>query len=474
MLSKLVRVAKNRYRLPKSGKMRVDAEVYLDDDLLLQLGDAQALKQLADAACLPGVWGKVVGLPDIHAGFGLLIGGVMAVDSREGVVSAGAVGMDINCGVRLLRTNFQAQDLDRTLLRDLMNTIQKRVPAGLGKKGAHRGLSRILDTVLQEGARAVVDRGLGTRADLEATEEYGCLAGADPRTVSDKARIHGDQLGTIGGGNHFIEIGVVDRVFQQDLASLFGLHAGMLTVMIHTGSRRFGYEICTHYSRLMKEAARRQGLELPSKGLACALIDSEEGRSYLSAMACGVNFAFANRQLITHEVREAFYETLKTDAKTAGMEVVYDVAHNIAKFEDFHQRSLLVHRKGATRALPPGLEANPRKYRASGHPAIVPGSMGSPSFVVVGTGLTRETFFSVNHGAGRVMSRQEARKRLTGEDFARSMEGILHSGRGHRKLLDEAPDAYKPIEQVVDTLADIGLTRKVARLQPLAVIKGED
>lgn len=469
----LVPAGRNRYRLPRRGLMRAEATVFASPEVLEQSVEGEALKQLADAACLPGVIG-VVGMPDLHAGFGLPIGGVMAVSMEEGVVSAGAVGMDINCGVRLLSTSIPAAEVDKRLLRRLMQAIEERVPTGVGKKSKHVELRRIgLEEITTRGASQVLAMGFGRPEDLEAIEEKGCFTGADLGVVSPEARARADQLSTIGGGNHFIEIGVVDEVYEDAPWKEFGLVRGTLSVLVHTGSRGFGHQICTDYSRIMVEAAERYGLTLPSKGLASAPIRSREGGDYLAAMACAANFAFANRQMITHDVRDAFGEVFAADPRTLGLDVVYDVAHNIAKQEVHGGRQALVHRKGATRALPPGHPANPGMYLATGHPAIVPGSMGTSSYVLVGTPFAHETFFSVNHGAGRVMSRSAARRSISPEEFRRSMGEVLYNSRDARRLLDEAPAAYKDIREVVETLAGVGITKKVARLVPLAVIKGE-
>ncbi len=453
--------------------MLVDALVFLNSKLRQQIKeDGDELRQLCDAAALPGVVGPVIGMPDIHSGFGLPIGGVMACDADTGVVSAGAVGMDINCGVRLLSSAIAAESLEKPTLRALMKAVEARVPVGVGRKSRHDKLCRdALAGVLTAGARELVERGYGRHSDLERIEEDGCYAGADAAALSKKALERAAQLSTLGGGNHFIEFGRVDEVFDADTAALFGLHQGMLTVMIHTGSRGLGHQVCTDYTGIMAKAAPRHGIKLPSRGLASAPIRSREGKDYLAAMACAVNFAFANRQLITHDVREAFAEVLV--GRKIGLDVVYDVAHNIAKFERHGGRELLVHRKGATRALPPGHPHNPACYMAVGHPAIIPGSMNSPSYVLTGTAAVTETFCSVNHGAGRALSRSAARKSIDREQFMASVGDVMINTRDYKQLLDEAPPAYKNVDDVVDTLVKIGLTKKIVRLKPLAVIKGE-
>jgi len=468
----LVSDGKNRYRLPRQGEMLVDCRVYLRPALKEIFAEETALQQLVDAACLPGVVPDVVGMPDLHAGYGLPIGGVMATRAADGVVSAGAVGMDINCGVRLLAAALPAARLDKKTLRNLMLAIEERVPTGIGKKSRHRELGPSqVETILHKGVRALVSWGYGDHSELEKIEEEGSFPGADASALTPEAWRRLDQVGTLGGGNHFIEIGQVAEVYEPEIAESFNLHEGCLTVMIHTGSRGFGHQICTDYSKKMLAAAPRYGIKLPSKGLAAVPIRSPEGEAYLKAMACAVNLAFANRHLIAHDVRRAFAEVL--GVLEDELQLVYDVAHNIAKFEEHKGQKVLVHRKGATRALPPGHPVNPLRYRDTGHPAIVPGSMGTSSYVLVGTKRGEETFYSVNHGAGRILSRTAARKQITQEEFSRSMGEILYNARNYRALVDEAPLAYKDIDEVVETLAEIGITRKVARLSPLGVIKGE-
>lgn len=475
-MPRLVPGGPNRYLLPREGGMKTEALVFLSSRLRSTVSDdAPELQQLCDAATLPGVYGPVIGLPDIHAGFGLPIGGVLAcLAGGEGVVSAGAVGMDINCGVRLLSTRLPADALGKPVLRRLMQEMEMRIPPGIGRKSRHGSLCREeLPRILRLGARVLVELGYGRREDLDCIEEYGCLPGAVPEALSKKALSRADQLSTLGGGNHFLELGVVEHVYDRETAHAFGLEHGMLTVLIHTGSRGFGHQICTDYTEIMAAAAPRYGIRLPAKGLACTPITSQEGQDYLAAMACAVNFAFANRQLITHNVREAFRTVFNRDDRELGLSVVYDVAHNIAKFEEHFGRALLIHRKGATRALPPGHGQNPECYRMTGHPAIVPGSMNSASYVLTGTAAVTETFCSVNHGAGRQLSRSAARKAVSREQFTSQVGNVLINVRDCRQLLDEAPAAYKDIDEVVETLAGIGLTRKIVRLMPLAVIKGE-
>jgi len=471
----LVEVSKNKYKLPKSGNMNVDVIVYLSKKLLEDFEGGQAIEQLKNASVLPGVYRNVVGMPDIHTGFGLPIGGVMATKAPNGIISAGSVGMDINCGVRLLTSNIMAKDVDKRTFRRLMNVIEDKIPTGVGRKSMHSYLYQShFEDIVHGGARKLIDMGYGRQEDLECIEEHGEFEGADINAVSERAISRGDQLATLGGGNHFIDIGRINNIYDKELAKNFGIKEGTISIMIHTGSRGFGHQICTDYSRTMVNAAHKHDISLPDRGLACVPINSREGKNYYKAMACAINFAFANRQLITHNVREAFSEVFNENDEKMGLDLVYDVAHNIAKFENHFGEELLVHRKGATRALCPGHPSNPDRYMETGHPAIVPGSMGTASYVVVGTGSADETFFSVNHGAGRVLSRRAARREISRNEFNKAMENVLYSVRNYKKVLDEAPQAYKDIDEVVDTLADIGITKKVADIMPLAVIKGED
>jgi len=470
---KLEKLEENVYILPRHNKMKVDALLFLKEEILEDVKRDESLKQLADAACLPGVFKHVVGMPDIHSGFGLPIGGVMATDVLTGVVSAGAVGMDINCGVRLLRTNIDRKEMDKTLLRRLMESIEKRVPTGIGKSSRHVKKGALVEEVILKGAKALIDKGLGWPEDRGAIEEEGCLQGADLNKLSPSALKRSDQLATIGGGNHFIEIGYVSEIFNEPLAEFFDLKKGQVTVMIHTGSRGFGHQICTDFTKTMLSAGKKYGIDLPSRGLACVPVESMEGKDYLSAMACAVNFAFGNRQLITHEVRESFGDVYRCSPDDLGLELIYDLAHNIAKFETHFNKKVLVHRKGATRALPPGHPSNPERYLKTGHPVLIPGSMGTASYVVAGTEKNNITFYSANHGAGRVMSRKAARQTLCKKELEEQMKNILTNTRNYKRLLDEAPLSYKNIHQVVTSLSEIDLTRLVARLKPLAVIKGE-
>ncbi len=465
----------NCYRIPRRGNMKADVLVYLNRELYASFSEDQSLQQLIDAASLDGVISPVIGMPDIHSGFGLPIGGVMAMDAREGLISAGAVGMDINCGVRLLRTSIDAAETDKSVLRRLIEGILRRVPSGIGQKSRHSKIfGRHLESILHRGVPFIIELGVGRPEDVSCIEDSGCLEGADIRAVSKKARDRGLQLSTIGGGNHFIEIGVVDAIFDATAAEAYGLEEGILTVLIHTGSRGFGHQVCTDYSKAMKNTAKKYSIEIPSAGLAAVPIRSQEGEEYYAAMTCAVNFAFCNRQWITDDVRKAFGETLGGNDCDYGLGLVYDVAHNTAKFETIGERNMLIHRKGAVRALPPGHQMNPEPYLSTGHPVLIPGSMGSASYVVRAAPGVDKIFNSVNHGAGRVLSRTAAKREVTVQQLKERMADIQLSGTNYRAYLDEAPQAYKNIDLVVETLTEIGLSSKVARLRPLAVIKGED
>ncbi len=464
----LQRKGTNRYIFPAQGDMKADALFFLQEQHLEGAISDDSIRQLAQAATLPGT-AAALGMPDIHRGFGLPIGGVLLGDLQEGVISAGAVGMDINCGVRILATDLNKADVSREDLKDLILKIESKIPTGIGKKSMHKEVGLLNRTqVLTEGAASVVKNGFGSGSDLEYCEEEGQYPGADPDKISKRAFERSNQLGTIGGGNHFIEIGFVEEVYRTDTAAVFGLAKDVVTIMIHTGSRGLGHQICNDYSDLMFKKARDYGITPPVKGLAAVPWKSREGRDYMAAMSCAVNFAFANRQIISHYVREVFLDKFKGSRAS----LVYDVAHNIAKVERVGDAEYIIHRKGATRALPPGHPLNPGFYKNTGHPAIIPGTMGTSSYIVTGTPEIVETYHSVNHGAGRLMSRKEAKATFSAKDVSRQLNSVIVSARDKTAIIDEAPHAYKDIHSVVDTLAEIGLTKKILRLKPLAVVKG--
>ncbi|MEJ2216116.1 MAG: RtcB family protein [Gemmatimonadota bacterium] len=470
-----------RWLIPKHGRMNVDGLVYASAAMMQEIRADQALQQVANVAALPGIVGRSIGMPDIHWGYGFAIGGVAAFDPEQGgVVSPGGVGYDINCGVRLLRTKLHTADV-RSRLRTLMDRLYERVPAGVGK-GYERFRLGDADVrrVLEQGAAWVVAQGYGTEADLEHIEAGGTLAGADPDRVSGRAVERGrNQLGTVGSGNHFIELGWVDEVYDEAAARRFGLELDGVTVFIHSGSRGLGYQVCDDYLQTMVQAAAAHGIDLPDRQLACAPLGSDEATSYMGAMAAAANYAFANRQMMAHRVREVFQDVFGTPWQDLGISLVYDVAHNIAKWErheaDGRERRLCVHRKGATRAFPPGHAEVPSAYRDLGQPVLIPGDMGRYSYVLVGTpGAYRETFGSTCHGAGRRMSRRQAKKVARGRDLRVEFEeqGIQVRASSFGTVAEEIPEAYKDVAGVVDVVDRAGIGRKVARLRPAGVLKG--
>lgn len=469
----LKKLSKNCYGMTNE-KNNIDINVYLTESLLEDLKGDDSLDQLYDATHVPGVLSPVVGMPDIHSGYGLPIGGVMATDYETGAVSAGAVGMDINCGVRLITTNIHCETLDKDTLSKILSAIIRRVPLGVGKGSKIKRLrSPDLEAIAAEGAGFYVKEGFGRKEDLERIEDHGCIKGADVSSLSQATMKRADQLGTIGGGNHFIEIGRVSKVFDEDIAKQFGIPHKSIYILIHTGSRGFGHQVCTEYSNIMWRNSNKNKTKAPVKGLACAPIFSEDGQNYLKAMACAANYAFANRQVITHFVRESFVEVLKKHESDLGLDLLYDVAHNIAKKEKYDDKWALVHRKGATRALPAGHDANPEIYKKTGHPAIIPGSMGTGSYVILGTPNITKTYCSVNHGAGRVMSRNKARRNISKEELLQQTKNVILPARNIKALLDEAPQAYKDIDEVIFALVDANLTKPIVKLRPMGVLKGE-
>ena len=465
---RLERVGSYLWRIPQdeSRGMRVPGLVVADDRLIESIRSDASLEQVANGATLPGIVKAAMAMPDIHQGYGLPVGGVVATDARHGVVSPGAIGFDINCGVRLLATSLESQAVaDR--MESLVDALYSAIPTGVGSRGELTLDPASLDRVLERGAAWAVRAGYGDDDDLERIESSGSLDGAAPDRVSPHARERGRrQLGTLGSGNHFLEVQTVEVVYDEPAARALGVHEGQLTVMIHTGSRGLGHQVCTDYLDATGKALRRYGISVPDRQLACAPVDSDEARAYLGAMRAAANFAFANRQLLTHWARRVFEERLRVAPRELDMRVVYDVAHNIAKEEEHEvdgtRRRLLVHRKGATRAFP-------------GQPVIVPGDMGRYSYLLVGTERAmRETFGSTCHGAGRRLSRTAAVKAARGrriDDELRRL-GVLARATGRDALAEEMPEAYKDVQEVVDVVHRFGISTRVARLKPLAVIKG--
>jgi tRNA-splicing ligase RtcB len=476
----LERIDEVRWRLPKSGGMRVDGLVFASAPMMAEIRQDRSLEQVANVAHLPGIVGASIAMPDIHWGYGFPIGGVAAMDAEDGVVSPGGVGYDINCGVRLLRSGLTRDEI-QPRLREVVAQLFHSIPTGVG--AARRDLrltKKQLWRVLERGAAWAVDEGYGRPEDLEHLEEGGCLDGADPGEVTERAFDRGAaQLGTLGSGNHFAEIQYVSEIYDPEAARAFGLEAGQVTVLIHSGSRGLGHQVCTDHLKGMVRAAASYGIELPDQQLACAPIRSEEGRRYLAAMAAAANYAFANRQVMTHWARESLAAGLGIAPERTGVEVVYDVCHNIAKFETFEanggKRRLCVHRKGATRAYPPGHPETPAAYRAVGQPVLIPGDMGRYSYVLAGSeGAYRETFGSSCHGAGRRMSRHQAKKAARGRSIIQELEdqGVVVMAAGRATVAEEMPEAYKDVADVVDVVHRAGISRKVAQLRPMGVVKG--
>jgi tRNA-splicing ligase RtcB len=448
--------------------------------MIPQLRKDNAPEQTANMTTLPGILGKAMAMPDIHWGYGFPIGGVAATDEEIGVISPGGVGFDINCGVRLLRTDLQYNELVEQQILDLIDEMFRNVPSGLGSKAKIRLNKKELETAIIEGAQWAVDQGYGWENDTEYLEENGCIKDADISTVSEKAIQRGaPQIGSLGAGNHFLEIQRVDKIFDETVANKFGInHIGQICVMIHTGSRGFGHQVCSDHLRVLEKAVKTYNIWLPDKQLACAPVHSKEGENYLKAMACAANFAWCNRQLIVHWVRESFERILKTSAEDLGMKIVYDVCHNIAKKEEHvingKRKKVVVHRKGATRAFGPDRSELPIHYQDVGQPVIIPGDMGTESYLLCGTKKAHETFGSTCHGAGRVMSRNEAIRRWRGEQVVQNLrrQGIYVHPASFKVAAEEAPDSYKSIKMVVDAVHGAGISKKVVKLKPLGVVKG--
>jgi tRNA-splicing ligase RtcB len=459
--------------------MQVPVRVFASERILeATLGD-RSIQQAVNAASLPGLVSHVSVMPDVHQGYGFPIGGVAASHHKEGVISPGGIGYDINCGVRLLSSSISAEEA-QPLFEDLANALNARIPSGVGKSGSVRLKKKDLERVCRDGAGWALKAGYADAQDLQRTEESGALSGADPGDVSPRALERGmPQLGTLGAGNHFIEVGLVEQIFHPDAAQAMGLVEGMLTVFVHSGSRGFGHQVCSDSVRDLQAAVRKYKINLPDRELVCAPLTSPEGRKYLSAMSCAANYAFANRQVLAFHARRAFEHIFAGKVQDWHLRQVYDIAHNIGKMET-HQVAgesvrVCVHRKGATRAFGPGFEGLPPEYRRVGQPVLVPGSMGTASWVLVGTQKSMElSFGSSCHGAGRVMSRSKAKKKIRGHQLRDELQskGIEIRAGSMAGLAEEAPAAYKDVDSVVDVVAKTGIAKKVARLRPLAVIKG--
>jgi tRNA-splicing ligase RtcB len=475
------RIDKFLYEIPASFRddMRVPARFYADEELLKAVTGDRSLEQLVNTATLPGVVHYVLAMPDMHQGYGFPIGGVVATELPDGVISPGGVGYDINCGVRLMASHVTAEEI-RPCLDDLASSLYTSCPSGVGKGGHVKLRAGELDDVMEKGAGWAVKRGFGTDTDLERTEENGCIPGAEAGKVSARARDRGkDQVGTLGAGNHFIEVDVVDRIVDEDIARRVGLSLGQVVVQVHCGSRGLGHQVCTDYVNLLQKSIRKYGLHLPDRELVCAPLSSPEGQDYMAAMKAAANFAFANRQVLLFHIRRSFERVLAGKVNDHSIYQIYDIAHNMAKVETHivggRHIEVCVHRKGATRAFGPGSRVLPRVYRDLGQPVLVPGSMGTSSWVLVGTkGSMEQTFGSTCHGAGRTMSRHQAKRSVSGAALRQELEagGIRVRAGSMAGLAEEAPAAYKNVDRVVDVVHGAGIAKRLARLTPLAVIKG--
>ncbi len=470
------------WEIPKGTKpgMRVPGRIYADEYLLEKMQRDLTLEQCVNVAHLPGIYKFAIVLPDGHQGYGFPIGGVAAIDAEEGVISPGGVGYDINCGVRIIRTDLDKEDVIK-VLPELLDTIFRLVPSGVGSTGKIRLSRGELDEVLIDGVHWAIEQGYGWEEDSEFCEESGRMAAADPDKVSSRAKDRGSrQLGTLGSGNHFLEIQYVDKIYDPETARRFGItHEGQVTIMIHTGSRGFGHQVCSDYLHIMERAVRKYGIRLPDRELVCAPAKSREAEDYFAAMSAACNFAWANRQCITHWTRQAFERVFRQSAESLGLRLIYDVAHNIAKLEEHRingeKKKVFVHRKGATRAFPRGHPEIPEKYRSVGQPVLIPGSMGTASYILLGQPKAMEiSFGSTAHGAGRLLSRADAKRRFGASQIRRQLEarGILIRAASMRVITEEAPQAYKDIDRVAQVSHKVGIATLVARMVPLGVTKG--
>jgi len=478
----LIKIDDYRWQIPPSYKsgMRVPGLIYATEEMLKSIQEEQTPEQVANVAFLPGIVKFSFAMPDIHWGYGFPIGGVAAMDIKNGVVSPGGVGYDINCGVRLLRSNLSQAEV-KTKINQLANELFNNIPSGLGSEGKIRVSQKEMEQLMVKGAAWAVEHGFGSQDDLDVTEEGGCVKGADPSKISERAIKRGmPQAGTLGSGNHFVEVQVVKEIFEPHIAEIMGINeVGQVLILIHSGSRGFGHQVCTDHLRVMEGAVSSYGIKLPDRQLACAPIQSKEGKDYLAAMACAANYAWVNRQCIAHWAREGFSKVFGKSAEELGIRQIYDVAHNIAKIEthtvDGKSLKVCVHRKGATRAFPAGHKDVPQRYKEIGQPVLIPGDMGRRSFVAVGTEKAmEETFGSTCHGAGRVLSRGAAKRSLKGRDVIRELQerGITIKAHSIPSLAEEASQAYKDVTEVVDVVHEAGICKKVAMAVPIGVIKG--
>ncbi len=468
-----------RWMIPKTGGMRVPGLIFTDEKLLKDIKLDESPQQVANVAHLPGIIKHSLAMPDMHWGYGFPIGGVAATDLEEGVISPGGVGYDINCGCRLMRTDVEYKDI-KDKIPMLARELFKNIPCGVGSTGVIKLSIEEEKRVLVEGAAWAVRNGYGDPDDLERTEEHGRMEAADPSTVSERALTRGrDQLGTLGSGNHFLEVDVVEEIYDEHIANVFGIAKGTIAVLIHSGSRGFGYQVCDDHLREMTKAVEKYKIKLPDRQLASAPLNSPEGKAYFAAMACAANYAWANRQCLMHWTKETIEKALGISPSNLGLRLVYDVCHNIAKIEehtvDGAKMRVCVHRKGATRAFPANHPDVPECYRSVGQPVLIPGDMGTNSYVLVGTERAmEETFGSTCHGAGRVRSRTQSKKAIDSNALLKELEkrGIVVMARGKGTIAEEAPEAYKDVDDVVNVVHQAGISKKVAKLRPLCVIKG--
>ena len=477
----LNKIRENLWEIPAAGEMKVPGRIYISEKMIEEnLKDGEALKQVMNVAHLPGIQGYSLAMPDIHWGYGFPIGGIAATDLDEGVISPGGVGYDINCGVRLATTSLDLNAV-KGKMDKLVSNLFKNIPTGVGSSGAIKKLSQSdIKKILQKGSVWAVENELGDNSDIEFTEENGTLKNADAGAVSERAIERGiNQAGTLGSGNHFLEVDIVDEIFDEKAASVFGLFKGQVVVLIHTGSRGLGYQVCDDYLGRIMKASQSYNFSLPDKQLACAPINSQEGEDYFAAMQSAANFAWNNRQVIMHLAKKSFKDTFNMRDSELGFKLVYDVCHNIAKIEEHKingkTKKVCVHRKGATRAFPPGSKMIPAKYREIGQPVLIPGDMGRYSYVAVGTEKAmEETFGSSCHGAGRNMSRKKAMKAAKGRNLIDELkkQGVVIQAKGYKTIAEEMPEAYKDVSEVVNVMHDEGIIKKVAKLKPIGVIKG--
>ena len=475
------KIGENQYQIDADSNsgMRVPVRIYADEPLLQKMLTDRTIMQAKNVSSIPGIVGQSIVLPDGHEGYGFPVGGVAAMDAEEGMISPGGVGYDINCGVRLLRSNLTEKDV-RSKLKELVTDLFSSIPSGVGSKGSVRLSPSELDEVLVKGVNWAIDNGYGTNDDADVCEENGQIQNADPNKVSDKARKRGaPQLGSLGSGNHFLEVQKVSEIHDEEAATRMGLKEGTITVLIHCGSRGFGHQVCSDYLRVAEQAMHKYNINLPDRELACVPNNSEEGESYRAAMFAALNFAWSNRQMITHWTRKSIERVFNQTEADLDMKLVYDVAHNIAKVEkhkvDGKERKVVVHRKGATRAFPANRDEIPLKYRDLGQPVLVPGSMGTASWVLLGQPNSMDlSFGSTAHGAGRTMSRTKARRNFSEEDVKKSLsdKGIFIKALTRDGVVEETPQAYKDVDAVVNVSHNLGIATKVAKLIPIGVIKG--